>query len=188
MPRSRPPRADARRNRERVLDTAKEVFAAEGRAGALQDIAARAGVGAGTVYRHFPTKEALYAAVISARLTDLLELVPGLPDNPPGTRLFAFWRLAVEQASTNVALCELVTGPGQTLEVDTEVRQRYLATLSELVDHAHHAGRLRDDLTTADIAALLAAAATAEAHTHDAPAGRLADLIADLLAGTRSEG
>ncbi|MFD6451097.1 helix-turn-helix domain-containing protein, partial [Nocardia sp. NPDC060220] len=60
----RPLRADARRNRERVLAAAQEAFAAEGISVPLDDIARRAGVGAGTVYRHFPTKEALFTAAI----------------------------------------------------------------------------------------------------------------------------
>ncbi|WP_084487777.1 TetR/AcrR family transcriptional regulator [Nocardia sienata] len=172
----RAPRADAQRNRQRVLDVAEQVFAEEGKSAGLLDIAARAGVGAGTVYRHFPTKEALYAAVISARLTELLDLVPDLPDDPPGTRIVEFWRLAVQQVRENVALCELVT-TGQRLDIDPDVGQRYLATLGELVDRARDAGRLRENLTTADVISMLAAAATAEARDHDAPPGRLADLI-----------
>lgn len=94
MSSTRAPRADAQRNRQRVLDVAAQAFAAEGKSAGLLDIAARAGVGAGTVYRHFPTKEALYSAVISARLTELLDRVPDLPDDPPGTRVVEFWRLA----------------------------------------------------------------------------------------------
>lgn len=64
----RPLRADARRNRERVLAAAQEAFAAEGISVPLDEIARRAGVGAGTVYRHFPTKEALFAAAIVDRV------------------------------------------------------------------------------------------------------------------------
>ncbi|MGW1737463.1 SbtR family transcriptional regulator [Nocardia sp. NPDC001965] len=61
--------------------------------------------------------------------------------------------------------------------MDPAVRQRYLATLEELVDRARDAGRLRENLTTADVISMLAAAATAEARDHDAAPGRLADLI-----------
>lgn len=177
MSSTRAPRADAQRNRQRVLDVAAQVFAAEGKSAGLLDIAARAGVGAGTVYRHFPTKEALYSAVISARLTELLDRVPDLPDDPPGTRVVEFWRLAVQQVRENVALCELFTTTGQHLDIDPDIRQRYIATLGELVDRARDAGRLREDLTTTDVISMLAAAATAEARDHNAPPGRLADLI-----------
>src|SRR3954447_1741207 len=67
-----PLRADAQRNRQRVLDAARDAFAEAGRAVPLDEIAARAGVGPGTVYRHFPTKEALFEAVTEARLRDLV--------------------------------------------------------------------------------------------------------------------
>src|ERR1700734_3523975 len=69
----RPLRADAARNREKVLRAAREAFAESGYGVPLDEIAARAGVGPGTVYRHFPTKEALFEAVVTARLEDLLE-------------------------------------------------------------------------------------------------------------------
>jgi hypothetical protein len=77
----------------------------------------------------------------------------------------------------NVALCELMTATGQHLDIDPEVRQRYQTTLGELVGQARDSGRLRENLTTADIASLLAAAATAESRDHDAPPGHLASLI-----------
>ncbi|AEA22513.1 regulatory protein TetR [Pseudonocardia dioxanivorans CB1190] len=177
MSSARAPRADAARNRQRVLDTAKEVFATEGRSAGLLDIAARAGVGAGTVYRHFPTKEALYAAVVSARLTELLDRVPSLPDDPPGQRCVEFWRLAVRHACENAALCDLITAGDQKLNIDPDVRQRYESVLDELVGRARDVGRLRDNLTTADVTSLLAAAVTAESRHHDAPPGHLAGLI-----------
>ena len=68
----RPLRADAARNREKVLRAAREAFAESGYGVPLDEIAARAGVGPGTVYRHFPAKEALFEAVVTARITDLL--------------------------------------------------------------------------------------------------------------------
>jgi AcrR family transcriptional regulator len=181
MTSGRAPRADAVRNRQRVLDTAEEVFAERGADAALLEIAARAGVGAGTVYRHFPTKEALYGAVVSARIGGLLDTVPSLPDEPPGTRLFAFWRLAVEQARANTALCEAVAGTSGALEVDDDVRARYRRTVGDLVDAAHRAGLLRPGLTASDVVALLSAAAFVETREHDAAPGRLAEIIGDAL-------
>ena len=71
MPADPPLRADARRNRERILDAARDAFAEHGRAVPLDEIATRAGVGPGTVYRHFPTKEALFQAVVTARETPI---------------------------------------------------------------------------------------------------------------------
>src|SRR3954467_4488904 len=74
----KPLRADARRNREKVLEAAGELFAAQGSAVPLDEIGALAGVGPGTVYRHVPTKEALFEAVTVARLRDLVDLANGL--------------------------------------------------------------------------------------------------------------
>src|ERR1700749_2405710 len=71
--RSRSVRADARRNRSRVLDAARGAFASDGLAIPLDEIARRAGVGPGTVYRHYPTKDALFAAVVADRLERLTE-------------------------------------------------------------------------------------------------------------------
>src|SRR6516164_7526107 len=68
----RPLRADAARNREKVLRAARDAFAESGYGVPLDEIAARAQVGPGTVYRHFPTKEALFEAVVTARLQDLV--------------------------------------------------------------------------------------------------------------------
>ena len=78
----RPLRADARRNRERVLRAARDAFAESGYGVPLDEIAARAGVGPGTVYRHFPAKEALFQAVVTARIEDLIEL-PLMSDPGP---------------------------------------------------------------------------------------------------------
>src|SRR6201996_6309358 len=69
---SRPMRADAARNREKVLRAAREAFAESDYGVPLDEIAARAGVGPGTVYRHFPAKEALFEAVVTARIADLV--------------------------------------------------------------------------------------------------------------------
>src|ERR1700744_902266 len=86
-PRPEPPapklRADARRNREKVLHAARDAFAESGSDVPLDEIAARAGVGAGTVSRHFPSKEALFEAVISARIEDLVaaRAIPGAVQN-----------------------------------------------------------------------------------------------------------
>ena len=66
-------RADARRNRARILEVAREVFASEGLAVPIDTVATRAGIGVGTVYRHFPTKEALFAAIVSDRVQALAD-------------------------------------------------------------------------------------------------------------------
>src|ERR1700745_1782401 len=89
-------RADAARNRARVLDVAYETFAAEGLSVPIDDIARRAGVGAGTVYRHFPTKEALFAAVMKDRMQHLVDDGYALLESDgPDEALFTFLRSIV---------------------------------------------------------------------------------------------
>src|SRR5271155_5745707 len=97
---TRPLRADARRNRDRVLEAARAAFGAEGSDVSLDEIARRAGVGAGTVYRHFPTKEALFEAVVLDRIRELVGEARALSDVPDPGRAFSSFveRLAREGA------------------------------------------------------------------------------------------
>src|ERR1700730_19159475 len=97
----RPLRADAARNRESVLRAAGEAFAEPGYGVPLDEIAARAGVGPGTVYRHFPTKEALFEAVVTARVQDLVADARARADAAdPGDAFFGFLaRIAAESAA-----------------------------------------------------------------------------------------
>ena len=97
---TRPLRADARRNRDRVLEAALAAFGTEGSDVSLDEIARRAGVGAGTVYRHFPTKEALFEAVVFDRIGELVEEARALLDDPDPGRAFSSFaeRLACEGA------------------------------------------------------------------------------------------
>ena len=83
---ARPLRADAARNRARVLEVAYETFAAEGLSVPIDEIARRAGVGAGTVYRHFPTKEDLFQAVVESRMQHIIDAGRALLDEPRARR------------------------------------------------------------------------------------------------------
>src|SRR5690242_19730377 len=103
MPERRP-RADAVRNRQRVLSAAREAFAESGPAVSLDDVARRAGVGPGTVHRHFPTKDALFAAVIADRLQDLSTRASQLSGSPdPGAAFFDFFHVLATEAAQNLA-------------------------------------------------------------------------------------
>src|SRR6476620_9438041 len=97
----RPLRADAARNREKVLQAARQAFAESGYGVPLDEIASRAGVGPGTVYRHFPSKEALFEAVVTARITDLVSDARARADaDDPGEAFFGFLaRIAGEAAA-----------------------------------------------------------------------------------------
>src|SRR3954451_23771158 len=104
---ARPMRADAARNRARVLEVAYETFAAEGLSVPIDEIARRAGVGAGTVYRHFPTKEALFPAVIDDRVKSVVASGRALIDSVgPGEALFAFLREMVMMNAIDHGLVE----------------------------------------------------------------------------------
>src|SRR3981189_1740714 len=107
-------RADAARNRARGLEVAYETFAAEGLSVPIDEIARRAGVGAGTVYRHFATKEDLYRAVVEDRITSIVHDGRALRDNgEPGEALFTFLRsLVLDWGATDRGLAEALAGIG----------------------------------------------------------------------------
>src|SRR5258708_18894950 len=116
----RPWRADARRNRTRVLQAAQQAFATEGLAVPLDEIARLAGVGAGTVYRHFPTKEALFEAVLVDRLEGLVEdarAARGAAD--AGQAFYAFVTHLVSHANTKKDLADALAGAGGDLPTAT---------------------------------------------------------------------
>ena len=121
---ARPLRADAARNRARVLDIAYETFAAEGFSVPIDEIARRAGVGAGTVYRHFPTKEALFQAVIEGRMRHLVADGRALLDEPePGEALFTFLRSMVLQwGATDRGLVDALGRLG--IDIERRARRR----------------------------------------------------------------
>src|ERR1700761_1569611 len=89
----RKPRADAQRNRERILEVAKAAFARSGANASLDDIATRAGVGAGTLYRHFPTREALLEAVYHTEVAKLAAAERELSEKFPPVEALRAWML-----------------------------------------------------------------------------------------------
>ena len=175
-PAARAPRADAVRNRAKILAAADEAFACAGTEVPLDDVAARAGVGAGTVHRHFPTKEALVSAVVAGRLGRLADtaetLVAGLgdPAGRPGAAGEAFAGFLVElveHARHNMALSEALGG---TLGVEGDEQARRLtAALAELLAAAQRDGAVRGDLTVVELHAVVGGALAMERHL---PAGR----------------
>src|SRR5579864_2138978 len=106
-------RADARRNRARIVDAAEELLAARGLSVPIDDIAVHAGVGIGTVYRHFPTKEALFAAIVLARMQRLIEAAQAAEArDDPGTAFFTFLRTMIDGAAKDRALIEDMSEAG----------------------------------------------------------------------------
>jgi AcrR family transcriptional regulator len=175
-------RADARRNRARVLDVAAEVFATEGLTVPIDEIARRAGVGIGTVYRHFPTKEALFEAIVLDRVHRLAESARAARSEPdPATAFFAFFTCVIEAGTVNKALFEALATGG---EVDTtalrDASGELLTSLGDLLTSAQRAGAVRADIGVDDLKALLAGALAME-RAGSGPAGRLAAIVCDGL-------
>ena len=154
---ARPLRADAARNRARVLQVAYDTFASDGLAVPIDEIARRAGVGAGTVYRHFPTKEALFVAVVDDRLRWIISSARDLlAAEGPGEALFAFLRQMVRTGATDHGLVDALVGYGIDLESAAPGAEvAFLDMLGDLLTAAQEAGTVRADLTVADIKALL---------------------------------
>jgi AcrR family transcriptional regulator len=182
--RQRPLRADARRNRERILQTARTAFAAEGLAVPLDEIARRAGVGPGTVHRHFPTKEALFEAVVREHLEQLtLDARAALVEAEAGPAFFAFLARMTAEADAKQDLTEAITAAGDPMGVEAEELAAQLRELfGVLLSRAQQAGAVRDDVDAADVQAIVVAALTAGRRrgTSERP-GRLAELVFDCL-------
>jgi AcrR family transcriptional regulator len=188
--RQRPQRADARRNRERILQTAREAFAADGIAVPLDEIARRAGVGPGTVHRHFPTKEALFEAVVREHLERLAEDLRGaLADTEAGPAFFAFLDRMTAEADQKQDLAEAITATNRPMGAETEelaaqLRERF----SALLTRAQDAGAVRNDVDAADVQAIVVAALTVGRRrgTNDR-SGRLTEVVLDCLLPRHSD-
>jgi AcrR family transcriptional regulator len=179
---AKPRRADAARNRARVLEVAYDTFAAEGLAVPIDEIARRAGVGAGTVYRHFPTKEALFGAVFEDRIRRIGEGARALLDSEgPGEALFAFLREMVRTGAKDHGLVDALAGYGIDMETAAPgAEAEFLAILGELLTAAQQAGTVRADVGVAEIKALLLVCKSAQLYGDGVP-GRVAAVIQDGL-------
>jgi AcrR family transcriptional regulator len=165
-------RSDARRNRERVLSAAEEVLAAEGLSASMRTIAERAGVGLGTIYRHFPTQEALYREIVLDWRRRLLADAADLQAAPDaGAAFFAFATRLVERTTQMKALLMTLSdgdGIGAVSDPageDERLRGDTRAALQAMLTRAQRAGAVRADLRLAELLALLNAACLAAVHT-----------------------
>jgi AcrR family transcriptional regulator len=146
-------RADALRNRERILRTADEVFAAEGMGVPIDEIARRAGVGPGTLYRHFPTKEALFMAVAVSRVNASIEEARRLLQvGDPAAALFDYLRGLGDEFQTRKDLIEVMAAGGQSLhQVHPEVARDLNDAIEALLTRAQAAGAVRKDVRVEDV-------------------------------------
>jgi AcrR family transcriptional regulator len=153
----RPLRADARRNREKILAAAAAAFSQSGLESQVEDIARRAGVGVGTVYRHFPTKDALVTALAEAhfeRLADTVEAARAEGGDPWDVFAAAIWR-AAEPAAADVAWCEIIAGHSSAIDGAMRAQQRLAAATAALLERAQAAGLMRPDATVQDVRAIM---------------------------------
>ncbi|MEU9835163.1 helix-turn-helix domain-containing protein [Streptosporangium sp. NPDC048047] len=163
MPESRPLRADARRNRERILRTAEIVLARDGLSASMREIARQADVGLATIYRQFPTKEALYEAIVVARVRALVDEARGLADSEePGAAFFRFFTRVVEDATHKKTLVDALTDAGVDVKAGMSgLSREMVAVIETLLTRAQQAGRVRADVRMPELLALLSAACLA---------------------------
>ncbi|GAA3009645.1 hypothetical protein GCM10010527_51150 [Streptomyces drozdowiczii] len=177
-------RADARRNRAKVLAAAGEVFAEQGLGVPLGEIARRAGVGAGTVYRHFPSKQALLEAVFVQHLDELVASGERrMARSAPTEAFFGFLLDVVEKSDRRGPVCDVVAAdaswPRPMLRASV---LRFRQVLTALLHAARRAGGVRDDIGPDDVVSLTVGCASMLAARRDRSAGRrLVQLTLDGL-------
>jgi AcrR family transcriptional regulator len=164
----RPMRSDARRNRERVLLAAEDVFSEMGLRAQIEEVARRAGVGVGTVCRHFPTKQALVEAVLEAMYESLLQDARRALKQPdPGAAFHTFFVALSEFQARHRALAEHMATEIDLPDSAQSVRESLRAAIGDLVTRAQEAGAIRSDIGPADVAMLFAGVAHATALAGD---------------------
>ncbi|MDH6135010.1 AcrR family transcriptional regulator [Kitasatospora sp. MAA4] len=153
----RPLRADARRNRARLLEVAEAVFTARGTGVSTEEIAREAGVGVGTLFRHFPTKEALLEAVLLRRLERLAEAAEQLAaTKAPGDAFFTFFALVVDQSPAKNVFADALSAAGVDVRQTTsEIGRTLHQAMAALLTEAQRANAVRADLGVPELTALL---------------------------------
>jgi AcrR family transcriptional regulator len=182
---ARKPRVDAQRNRIRLLETAKAAFAEKGPGASLDEIARTAGVGAGTLYRHFPTRDALIEAVYRNETEQLVAAATRLADTQSPTGALREWLLLfVEYIAAKhgmyEALNSIVGGTSELYSASTEQMKRAIA---KLINRAVASGDVRLDIDPLDLLRALAGVASISAGPDGKQAAkRMVDI---LIAGIR---
>lgn len=180
----RPLRADARRNRERILESARAVFAQYGADAQIDDVASEAGVGVGTVYRHFPNKEALLVELMrekfrlfAARGREALDR-----DGEPFDLLVDFLRSNAETAASDAAVQHALAGVGEHIWLQAEAEQNELIAITEeLLARARRAGTIRPDIGGLDIGMLMCGVCSTMGEKPGFDWHRHLDLVVEML-------
>ena len=181
----RRPRSDAQRNRERILETAKGAFTRHGADASLDEIAKQAGVGAGTLYRHFPTRDALIESVYRSEVEKLAAAGRSFAAAMPPIEALRSWMLLFVDyiAAKHIiapALKSVAGGPSRLYE---DSRSLIEGAMDELVKRAKKSGDLRRDLDASDLLrAVIGVSYVGSGHDWQQSARRLVDI---LIAGSR---
>lgn len=182
----RKPRADAERNREQLVQTATAIFAHKGAGASLEETARAAGLGIGTLYRHFPTRDALVEAVYRTEVEQLGAAAERLAREQKPVEALRSWlllfldHLATKQGMS-AALQSLVGGPSQLYASSTPIMTR---SVTMLVDHAVSRGEIRCAMSALDLLRAIAGLANVAAEPHWRK--NAAELIDVLVAGMQT--
>lgn len=177
-------RSDARRNRELLLAAAEAAFAEAGLGVPVDEIARRAGVGAGTLYRNFPTKEALFQAVMAQHLERLADHTRRLADSDdPGAALFEFLELLAQEGTAKRDLIEALMGAGVDVKIEMgPVKEEVDRGVAHLLRRAQESGRVRTDVTVSDLFGLVIGACRfSGGDTFDPSPARMVSVVCDGL-------
>ncbi len=180
----RPLRADARRNRERILQSARAAFAESGAEAQIDDVARHAGVGVGTVYRHFPTKQALLTELVrqtfrlfTERAREALEA-----DGEPFAVIEGLLRRIAETAAEDVGVQYTLAGSDGHASTEAQAEQdELIAVIAELIERARRAGTIRPDIEAIDIGMLICGVVSVMGPRPGFDWRRHIDLVIDML-------
>ncbi|GAA2302909.1 TetR/AcrR family transcriptional regulator [Streptomyces kunmingensis] len=181
---ARPARADARRNREKLLTAARTVFASTNEGAPLEAIAREAGVGIGTLYRHFPTREALVEALYSAELDAVVDSAPVLLDELPPEAALRAWveRYAAFLATKRGMSDTLRAGWASGSIATPATRERITATIAMILEAGARTGALRADVEAEEVTMmLLGVFLSTQAVNSPERTSRLLGLVVDVL-------
>jgi AcrR family transcriptional regulator len=185
LPNTRPQRADARRNYEKVLAAAREAFAEGGASTSLEEIARRAGVGIGTLYRHFPNRQLLLEAVYLDEVEDLCSSTANLSELEPWDAFVAWMHRFVGYIQTKHALAnELLDYLDRDAPLFKTCRAALFAAGVPLVERAQQAGELRPDTDLSEVIQLVGGIAKVPA----AEPGQIEHMLEIALDGLRHHG
>jgi AcrR family transcriptional regulator len=188
LPSERPLRRDAERNRQRILEAARVVFAERGLSGSHDDIAREAGVGVGTVYRRFPDKEQLIGALFEARIEEIADVARAAADHPdPWEALVGFLVRTQELQSEDRGLKEILLGGARGTERAVAARSLIAPLAAQVLQRAKNAGVVRSDIELTDLQLIQLAIGTIGESSRDVAPDVWRRMMTVVVDGLRAE-